>query len=138
MISRVLNIGRWVIDFLFAVDRYDREGVLACLYDINAPLEVMRRAGEIMERGDPDCGFTFSNPDLKRAVCVVGPTSSGEEFVNTTSHEMYHLAVAIAKEMGYDLNGEYPAYVTGDAMQSLISVICKLGCNNCHSTKAHR
>lgn len=138
MISRVLNIGHWVIDFLFAVDGYDADGVLACLYDIYAPKEVMRRAGEIMEGGDPDCGFTFSNPDIKRAVCVVGPTSSGAEFVNTASHEMYHVASAIANDIGYDLNGEFPAYVTGDAMQSLISVICELGCKKCHSTKAHR
>ena len=135
MISRVLNIGHWVIDFLFAVDGYDSDGVLACLYDIYAPKEVMQRAWEIMERGDLDCGFTLSNPEIKRAVCVVGPTSSGAEFINTASHEMYHVASAIANDIGYDLNGEFPAYVTGDAMQSLISVICELGCEHCRGVK---
>ena len=135
MISRVLNIGHWVIDFLFAVERYDTEGVLACLYDVYAPPDVMRRAVEIMERGDPNCGFTYSNPDIKRAVCVIGPASSGAEFVNTASHEMYHVASAIANDIGYDLNGEFPAYVTGDAMQSLISVICELGCEHCRGVK---
>ena len=135
MISRVLNIGRWVIDFLFAVDRYDQEGVLAYLYDVNAPLEVMRRAGEIMERGDPDCGFTFSNPDLKRAVCVVGPTSSGEEFLNSFVHETRHVADAIAKSIGYELDGEIPAYISGDAAMALAEVVCVLGCEHCHGVK---
>ena len=135
MISRVLNIGHWVVDFLFAVDRYDQEGVLACLYDVNAPLEVMRRAGEIMERGDLDCGFTFSNPDLKRAVCVVGPTSSGEEFINSFVHETRHVADAIARSIGYELDGEFPAYVSGDAAMALAEVVCELGCEHCRGVK---
>lgn len=135
MISRVLNIGHWVIDFLFAVDRYDADGVLACLYDVRAPLEVMRKAWEIMERGDLDCGFTFSNPDLKRAVCVVGPTSSGKEFINTWVHEIRHVADAIARTIGYELDGEVPAYISGDAAMALAEVVCELGCEHCRGVK---
>lgn len=135
MIHRVISIGRWVIDFLFAVDGYDADGVLACLYDIYAPKEVMRRAEEIMERGDPDCGFTYSNPDIKRAVCVVGPTSSGEEFINSFVHEVRHVADAIARSIGYELDGEVPAYVSGDAAMALAEVVCELGCEHCRGVK---
>ena len=135
MIHRVLNIGHWVIDFLFATDGYDEEGVLSCLYEIGAPLEVMRRAGGIMERGDPDCGFTFSNPGLKRALCVVGPTRSGGEFVNTFVHEIRHVADAIAKSIGYELDGELPAYISGDAAMALAEVVCELGCEHCRWVK---
>ena len=135
MIHRVLNIGRWVIDFLFARERYDTEGVIACLHDVRAPLEVMRRAGDIMERGGLNCGFTFSNPDLKRAICVVGPTSSGEEFLNTFTHELRHVADVIAKSIGYDLDGEAPAYISGDAAMSLAEVVCELGCEHCRGGK---
>lgn len=135
MISRVLNIGHWVIDFLFAVERYDTEGVLACLYDVYAPPDVMRRAVEIMERGDPNCGFTFSNPDIKRAVCVIGPASSGREFTNSFVHEIRHVADAIAKSIGYELDGEVPAYISGDAAMALAEVVCELGCEHCHGVK---
>lgn len=135
MIHRVLNIGHWVIDFLFAVDGYDEEGVLSCLYDIGAPLEVMRRAGEIMEKGNLNCGFTFSNPGLKRALCVVGPTSSGGEFTNTFVHEIRHVADAIAKSIGYELDGELPAYISGDAAMALAEVVCELGCEHCRGVK---
>ena len=44
MIHRVLGIGRWGIDFLFATKRYDIDGVLACLYDAYAPDDVMQEA----------------------------------------------------------------------------------------------
>lgn len=135
MIRRVINIGHWVIDFLFAAERYDKEGVLACLYDIYAPRSVMRSAVEIMEKGNPDCGFTFSNPDVKRSVCVIGPSSSGREFINTFVHEVRHVADAIALSIGHDLDGEVPAYISGDAAMALAEVVCELGCEHCHGVK---
>lgn len=135
MKHRTLNIGNWVIDFLFAVDEYDIEGTLACLYDIYAPVEVRDRALEIMEDGYLNCGFTFSNPEIKRSLCVVGPTSSGSEFVNTFVHEVRHVADAIAKSIGYKLDGEVPAYISGDAAMSLAEVVCELGCEHCRAVK---
>ena len=131
MIHRVLSIGRWTIDFLFAIEDYDEEGVLSCLYDIDAPEYVMLRAYRIMESGRYNRGFTFNNPDLKRSVVVVGPTTSGKQFINTTVHELQHLAVAIASELGVDLKGERPAYLIGDTAQELFDVICKYGCEEC-------
>lgn len=132
MAHRVINIGRWVVDFLFVKERYDEEGIYACLYEIDAPYSVILRVGEIMESGKLNCGFTFSNPEMRRAVCVVGPTSSGKEFVNTLSHEIYHLSAAIANSLGKDLDGEFPAYLTGDTIEKLIEVICDFGCSKCH------
>lgn len=132
MLHRVLLIGRWVVDFLFAPRGYDIEGVLACLYEIGAPSRIIDRAREIMENEELNRGFTFSNQEIRRAVVVVGPSSSGEQFVNTTAHELYHLSVAIASSLGVDLEGENPAYIIGDTMQSLIEVICELGCSKCN------
>ena len=79
-----------------------------------------------------NCGFTFADPEGCRAVVFIGPTSSGEQFVNTTAHEIYHLSVAIAESLGIDLDSESPAYLVGDSMQSLIDIICKNGCPQCH------
>lgn len=135
MIKRALKIGRWVVDFLFATEDYDAEGVLACLYEIYAPKEVMERAGRIMESGRYNRGFTFSNPELRRAVCVVGPTSSGKQFINTWVHEIRHVADAIAKSIGYDLDAEGPAYLSGDAAMALAEVVCTLGCDHCRRVK---
>ena len=131
MVHRVINIGHWVIDFLFARLDYDVEGVLSCLYEIDADYDVMMQAKDIMESDRLNCGFTFTNSDLKRALIVVGPTSSGKQFANTLSHELHHLAVAIASSIGYDLDGEKPAYLAGDATMALIETICEFGCPHC-------
>ena len=73
----------------------------------------------------------YNKSQKEGAVVVVGPTTSGKQFVNTVSHEMYHLAVAIGDNLGLDLEGEGPAYIMGDTMQELIRVICDFGCDRC-------
>ena len=132
MIHRVLKIGRWVADFLFCRKKYDVKGVLSCMYECGASGFAMDQAEDLMLTCDYNCGFTFANPDSKRAVVVIGPASSGSEFTDTLVHEVHHLAVAIAAGLGVDLEGETPAYVSGDAARDLADVICELGCRRCH------
>ena len=81
-----------------------------------------------MEEGNPNTGFTYTNAKYFRAVVCIGPTTSGGEFQDTLVHEIHHLAVAIAKELGVDLESETPAYLAGDTMRSFADVVCRLGC----------
>lgn len=128
MLHRVLSVGRWVVDFLFATKRYDIDGVLACLYDAYAPDEIMEQAEELMLSCRYNCGFTYTNQSKRRAVVLIGPTTSGDEFQNTLVHEIRHLADAIAKSLGVPLDSERPAYISGDTAKALTEVICELGC----------
>lgn len=128
MIHRVLSIGRWVVDFLFATKRYDVDGVLACLYDAYAPDDIMDQAEDLMLSCEYNCGFTYANQNRRRAVVLIGPTTSGEEFQNTLVHEIRHLADSIAKSLGVPLDSERSAYISGDTAKALAEVICELGC----------
>lgn len=131
MKHRVLLVGRWVVDFLFAEEDYDIDGVLACLYDAHAPQGIMDQAEDLMDSCRMNCGFTYSNAYRKRAVVLIGPTTSGSEFVNTLSHELYHLSVAIADNLGIDLLGERPAYMIGETMREFADLVCSMGCDHC-------
>jgi hypothetical protein len=131
MFHRVILIGKWVVDFVFATERYDVDGILSCLYDAGAPRWAMDDAEELMSSGDFNTGFTYANPGNRRAVVVIGPTTSGAEFTNTLTHEIHHLAVAIASELGIDLESETPAYLAGDSARALAEVVCELGCEHC-------
>lgn len=128
MAHRVLKIGRWVVDFLFVEERYDIDGIVSCLLHADAPRYIIEEATDLMARGEPNTGFTFSNAMNFRAVVCIGPTTSGKEFQNTLVHEIHHLAVAIARELGVDLESETPAYLAGDTMMAFADVVCKLGC----------
>ena len=131
MIRRTLRIGRWLVYFVFVTDDYDRQAILSMLDAFGASEEVLTRAEEIMDSEYLNNGFTFSNADIRRALVVIGPTSSGKEFQDTFSHEIRHLADAIANSIGMDLGSEGPAYMTGDTVRELAEVVCELGCERC-------
>ena len=128
MIHRVLKVGRWVVDFLFAERKYDIDGIVSCLRHAEAPRRIIAQAIDLMEDGSPNTGFTYTNAMVFRAVVCIGPTTSGGEFQNTLVHEIHHLAVAVARELGFDLEGETPAYLAGDTMRAFADVVCKRGC----------
>lgn len=121
-------IGRWVVDFLFATRRYDIDGVIAHLVDAGAPGYIIDDAENLMLSCEYNCGFTYTNQKKRRAVVLIGPTTSGDEFLNTFVHEVRHLADAIAKSLGVPLDSERPAYISGDTAKILAEIVCELGC----------
>lgn len=131
MVKRTLRIGRWLTYFLFVTDRYDKEVILSFLDTFGASEKVMGRADKIMSDGFLNRAFTFANPDMHRALVVIGPTSSGAEFLDSFTHELRHLADEIAKSIGIELDAEEPAYMTGDSVRDLADVVCRLGCTHC-------
>ena len=131
MIYRAIFIGSWEVYFAFAVDGYDIERVLSFMRDCNAPKSVLVHAEELMAEGNENCGFTYANQEIKRAIVVIGPTTGGSEFIDTMVHEVHHLAVAIASGLGLDLESETPAYIAGDSVRALAEIICALGCPDC-------
>ena len=131
MTERTLHIGRWEVEFYFAEDGYDADALVDRLFDFGATASVMRQALDLMESGAMNTGFTFSNPYEMVAIVAIGPTTSGAEFIDTLVHEVHHLSVAIAAELGVDLESETPAYLAGDSARSLAETICELGCRHC-------
>lgn len=131
MLRRNLRIGRWLVYFFFVTDDYDRDTILSFLYTFDAEDWIISRAEEIMAERKLNRGFTYTNADLKRALMVIGPTSSGAEFINSISHEVRHLANSIAESIGYELDAEEPSYLTGDTVRELAEVVCELGCAKC-------
>ena len=129
MIYRDLYIGRWHVLFVFAPDGYDDNSILDILYDLDATDYILVKAEQKMRAARLNEGFTFSNKATKKALVVIGPTTSAAQFQNTLVHEIHHLAVAVADSLGVDLEGETPAYLAGDSAMSLADIICRLGCD---------
>lgn len=132
MIYRHLRIGRWEVDFYFAVDGYDIRRILNRLDNIGAPEGVIMEAYEKMRRGLPNEGFTWSDETDYRSVVVVGPSTRGGEFLDSLVHELGHLADHIAIALGIDLDSEQSKYILGDTAREFIDVVCRLGCSRCH------
>ena len=135
MIQRNLEIGRWRVEFYFAPDGYDIDAVLDRLFDFGAGGHTLRKALDLMESGEPNQGFTFSNPYESVALVMIGPTTDGKQFQNTFVHEMRHLINGIASSLGIDLQGEPASYMTGDTAEELADIVCRLGCEHCQGGK---
>ena len=131
MEKRYLRIGRWHVEFFFATDGYDTDTIIDRMYDFGASPDKMRQAMDLMSKEEMNTGFIFTNELEYLALVVIGPTSNGEEFINTLVHEIHHLAVAIASNLGIDLEGEGPAYLAGDSAHDMAEAICRLGCRSC-------
>ena len=132
MIRRDLKIGRWTIEFYFCPDGYDSDVLIDRLYDFGAGARTMNQSMDIIDNGAMTTGFTFSNPYDHVALVAIGPATSGSEFTNTLSHEMYHVIASIIRELGVDVESETPAYMMGDSMKELADTICELGCASCN------
>ena len=128
MIHRVLKIGRWIVDFLFATKDYEPSEIQSLLLDMGASSQVLDEVYRIIDSGTLNTGFTYTSQKRKRALVVTGPTSSGREYLNTLTHEVRHLADAIAKSLDVELDSEPPAYMTGDTIMALAESVCELGC----------
>lgn len=131
MTRRTLNIGRWLVVFLFAGEDYNAYDVLQVLADAGASLDILDQAEETLICKE-NCGFTYTDSRHHIAVVFIGPSSSGEEFIDTLVHEVHHLAVAVADGLGVDLRSEDPAYIAGDAARALAKTICRMGCRRCN------
>ena len=97
MIHRAIRVHGWTVDFLFAHRRNDPDGVLAVLRSYGAPASLVEQADDLMNSG-PNCGFTFSNSDRRLCLTWVGPQTEGAEWVNTTVHEIVHVAIAVSDQ----------------------------------------
>lgn len=134
MIHRALRIRDWTADFLFVTGRNDYEGVLACLLDLGATKQIVELTAELMDSG-PDTGFTFSNTERRSSLSWVGPQTRGAEWVNTTVHEIVHIAQAIAAADGTEPLTEDFAYLVGDITQGVADILCRLACDHCREGK---
>ena len=130
MIHRAIRVRNWTVDFLFVDGRNDLEGVMACLYSFGATRTIADSTRDLMESGE-NRGFTFSNTERRIALSWIGPQANGSEWVNTTVHEIVHVAQAIAQEKELDTFSEDFAYLVGDITQGVADILCHLACDRC-------
>ena len=76
-------------------------------------------------------GVTYSNPQLRRSVVVIGKTTCAAEFQNTFDHEKMHLAMHIAQSKQIDPYSEEYGYLVGEIGQKMFCIAKKFLCDHC-------
>lgn len=131
MLFRTLDIQNWRILFIFAIENTDESAILGALGDADAPMGIISHVSGNLRKKRLNEGFSYSNPSLRKSVAYIGVASSGQEFLNTAFHEIYHLTQDIGKADGLDPYGESTAYLAGDISSKISDILCRYSCDKC-------
>ena len=132
MITRKVRIHNWTILFLFSFDKYDVESIYDALLWAEAPDSIISQVSENVCAGRLNEGFCFSQSSARRSVAAVGMASNGPEVLNTTVHEIAHVAQHICGADGIDPMSEDVAYIIGDITIQISDIVCQLSCPHCN------
>lgn len=135
MICRNIYIEQydWEVHCYFAVDKYYTERILSVLNKLGCSDSIFSQVEKKLRKNERNAGFTYSNPEKRESLLVVGLATSSAEYVNSISHELRHLCDDISAVYNIASKGEKIAYLTGDIAEQLADVIQVLVCDclNC-------
>ena len=119
----------WHVYSYMAAAKDNAQEILAKLDEIGIRASEYMRAERHLQKAFRDnTGMTYSNPDTRKSVMVIGRSTTEEEMVNTFSHELRHLSDDLAEACGIPHHGEEIAYLTGDIAcvlaGSLLRIVC--------------
>lgn len=118
----------WQVLAYYDTSRESADGILNVLSLLGCSGESFERAEHNLMSGQLNTGLTYTNPDVRTTVMVVGATSGPEQFWNTLDHEKGHVAEHIAEALDIPRDGEEFQYLRGSLAESMysgaISFVC--------------
>lgn len=106
MIEDSFYIQDWEIRILYECTCDDIDFIIQTLKDINCPQKYIKEAISNLETCNLNTGLTYSNLTLKSSVIVINKTSSPDQFINSVSHEYFHLINHLQKGLKIDSEEE--------------------------------
>lgn len=133
MTKQIFHIDRfgWDVVVFYDVMPRDADVVLRELQIIADNKESVLRANKLIQKGDYNTGFTYSNYEQRRSVMAISRTEDAMQFYNTLQHEQRHLETHIAKAFNLDPFGEELCYLAGDIAMKMFSVCGSMLCDCC-------
>lgn len=97
MIEDKFFIKDWKIKIMYECTYRDLDYIIEALEDIDCPDNLVKEATDNINTKDLNIGLTYSNLNLRSSIIMIGKTSSFSQFINTVSHEYYHLMCHLRK-----------------------------------------
>ena len=125
----------WHITAFYPITCYHVREIMAALYAIDCNRSDLATAYRNLSSGQVNNGLTFSNHALRESVVVFSKATDATQYFSTIVHELHHLATHIAKENGFDLEGEEVCYISGDIARVMHPVCKQFICDCCHKAR---
>ena len=121
----------WSIRVYYAVHEYFISNILIDLLDIDCDEESFFKIKGLMETGNDNIGFTYTNTEMGASLMLIGKTNSSDEFQDTFDHEKGHLVMHISSALGIDPYSEEYQYLAGEVGKRMFKVAKKFLCDHC-------
>lgn len=121
----------WSIRVYYAVHEYFISNILIDLLDTDCDEESFFKIKGLMETGNDNIGFTYTNTEMGASLMLIGKTDSSDEFQDTFDHEKGHLVMHISSALGIDPYSEEYQYLAGEVGKRMFKVAKKFLCDHC-------
>ena len=108
----------WTVHVMYDVHSKDSMMVRRYLRDLGCSAIPLEDACNLVLKGEPNKGITYSNVDTRKTVVVIGWTTSKAEYMNSLSHEMLHVVQHISEQFLINMYGEEACYLLGGLVQA--------------------
>lgn len=128
----------WIADVFYDTHPEDAATICGLLRRIGCRGHDLEDAERSIVSGGQNTGLTYSDPNKRESVMVIGNTSSLPEFLNTWVHESTHLQRHICKEFWINPYSEEAAYLAGNLAQKMYPLLSIFMCSCGRGLKEHK
>jgi Zn-dependent peptidase ImmA (M78 family) len=120
----------WEVTILYDIKKEHLSKVIKSLKELKAPQTIVYKAIDNIVENKQNNGITYSNNHS--SIVIIGNTSNKPNFANTLIHEIFHLAIHIAREYDITPYGEEIAYISGKIGEITLPIASQYLCCQCH------
>lgn len=110
---------QWHLNIFYDTYKEDIDSVMDALIRLECSEESLERSYENIISNEANMGLTYSNPEFRESLVVLGHADNLGEFLNSAVHEICHIAVHIAQFLDIDTYSEELCYLAGDIAQKM-------------------
>lgn len=109
----------WNVMVCHVSNKEEAEEAIDLLISIGCKGNPLMEAYDHISSDKTNRGLTYTNVIERISVVIIGKATSDGEYINSISHELFHVVAHICKHLGIDMQGEEPCYLMGWLCQSI-------------------
>lgn len=121
----------WKVVVYYAVTTCWAKEIVRELRRLGCRGDNLSRAERNLTESRLNTGITYSDFNGRETLMVISRTSTPAQFLNSWTHEMFHLCRHVAQANGVNPYGEEAAYLAGTVGQKMFPVAKKFLCEHC-------
>lgn len=110
----------WNVIVCHVANQENVDEAMDLLSSIDCKGQPLLDAYDHISTNTPNKGLTYTNVSKNTSVVLICKSTSEGEYINSLTHEMFHVVEHICNHLGIDMQGEEPCYLMGWLCQSIL------------------